>query len=183
MTRKAVFFDRDGVLNHALVVNGKCYPPENASTLNIVAGARQSLNLLKAEGYICLCVTNQPDWARGNRTLDNIHKMNAKVLSELPLDDLFVCLHDNSHNCDCRKPKPGMLQEAAAKWRLDLNACWMVGDRKSDIEAGHAAGCRTIFIDQGYDTPDVVLPTATCTCIASAVQIIINAKEKSNDYV
>lgn len=141
----------------------------------IVPGALNCVQGLKQAGYICICVTNQPDYARGTRSLENITAMNARVLAELPLDDLFVCLHDNADNCACRKPKPGMLLEAARKWGIDLTKSWMVGDRAGDIEAGHAAGCRTIFLDQGYDRPKAIKADFVCENITMALNIILSA--------
>jgi D-glycero-D-manno-heptose 1,7-bisphosphate phosphatase len=123
-------------------------------------------------------VTNQPDFARGTRTRENITAMNARVLASLPLDDLFACLHDGPDDCPCRKPKPGMLLEAARKWGVDLAASWMVGDRASDVEAGRAAGCRTIFLDCGYGGPEPAVPDFVCRSVARVADIILrNAAE------
>lgn len=146
MTRRAVFLDRDGVLNHAVYVDGKSYPPADAESLRLCPGAAEAVARLKAAGYLCICVTNQPDVARGTRTRENVAAMNDKVQGLLKLDDVYVCLHDNADNCDCRKPKPGMLAAAAAKWSIDPAASWMVGDRLSDVAAGKAFGCRTILL-------------------------------------
>lgn len=152
---KAVFFDRDGVLNQADVRNGKPYPPADANALCIALHARESLQLLKDLGYVLICVTNQPDVSRGTRTLDNVQSMNAKVMNALPLDDLYVCLHDTQDQCSCRKPKPGMLLEASQRWHIDLASSYMVGDRAGDILAGVSAGCASILIDCGYLEPQV----------------------------
>jgi len=150
---RGIFFDRDGVLNQADVVDGKPFPPKDANALIIVQDAEKTLYLLQKCGYALLCVTNQPDAARGTQTLENILEMNEKVKSFLPLDDLLVCLHDRNDFCSCRKPKPGMLLEGAAKWGLDLSKSWMIGDRAGDVAAGQAAGCRTVFIDFNYNEP------------------------------
>ena len=171
--RKTVFFDRDGVLNQAVFHDGRPHPPADANSLLITEGAGKCLSRLKEAGYLCICVTNQPDLARGTRTRENIAAMNAKVLAALPLDDLFVCLHDGPDNCPCRKPKPGLLLEAARKWDVDLAASWMVGDRSGDMEAGHAAGCRTIFLDCGYDRPETTSPDFICHAIPQVADIIL----------
>lgn len=146
MTRKAVFLDRDGVLNQSVLKNGVSCPPEDAGAMTIVPVAAEAVRLLKKAGYVCICVTNQPDIARGTRSADNVQAMNDKVRAAVDLDDLFVCPHDDADNCSCRKPKPGMLLAGAKKWGVDLSASWMVGDRLSDIAAGKAAGCGTVFI-------------------------------------
>jgi len=175
--RKAVFFDRDGVLNQAVLINGRPHPPADADCLFIADGAGACLARLKEAGYLCICVTNQPDFARGTRTRENISAMNAKVLAALPLDDLFVCLHDGPDNCSCRKPKPGLLLEAARKWDVDLAASWMAGDRAGDMEAGRAAGCRTIFLDCGYDRPETAIPDFVCRAISQVAEIVLGEPE------
>ncbi|MDR2443868.1 MAG: HAD-IIIA family hydrolase [Deltaproteobacteria bacterium] len=178
--RKAIFFDRDGVLNQAVVVDGRPRPPADAQSMVITVGALGLLLSLKELGFTLICVTNQPDVARGSRTEENVKSMNEKVRFELSLDDLYVCLHDNEDNCDCRKPKPGMLLSAANKWSLDLPSCWMVGDRASDVEAGRAAGCRTIFIDHNYAEPKPDPPADyVCLNLVEAVSLI---KEVSLRY-
>lgn len=167
--RKAVFMDRDGVLNECVYVNGISCPPANAKSMIICEGARKCVDDLAALGYLRICVTNQPDFSRGTRTRANIDSMNRKVAALLRLDDMFVCLHDNHHNCSCRKPKPGMLFAAAAKWNIDLHSSWMVGDRESDVRAGLAAGCRTIRIS-GADASSSA--HYFCESISEVVKII-----------
>lgn len=146
MKHRAIFLDRDGVLNKAVYIDGKSYPPADADSLELAPGAVQAVMQLKEAGYLCICVTNQPDIARKTRTLENVNEMNEKVRSALALDDLYMCPHDNQDNCLCRKPKPGMLLTANAKWNIDLINSWMIGDRSTDIAAGKTAGCRTILI-------------------------------------
>lgn len=175
--KKAVFFDRDGVLNQTVLHKGRPHPPADADSLVITEGAEECLSKLKATGYLCICVTNQPDFARGTRTKENIAAMNSKVLLTLPLDDLLACLHDGPDNCSCRKPKPGLLLEAARKWNVNLSASWMVGDRGSDVEAGRAAGCRTIFLDCGYDRPETAMPNFVCRAISQVAGIILENSE------
>lgn len=147
---RAVFLDRDGVLNRAKVSNGKPYPPRTLEELEILPEARLGCQLLKDAGFRLICVTNQPDVARGDATREEVDALNGAVVQELALDDLRVCLHDDADACDCRKPAPGLLTSAAADWGVDLASSFMVGDRWRDIEAGRTAGCRTVFIDRGY---------------------------------
>lgn len=173
--RRAVFLDRDGVLNLAVVREGKPYPPNDAGSLEVFPDAANSLQAIKERGFLCICVTNQPDVARGRRTLANVTAMNAKVQNSLPLDDLYTCLHDGPDMCDCRKPKPGMLLNAAAKWHIDLEHSYMIGDRAGDMQAGAAAGCANIFIDHGYAEapPEADLLAFRCVTLHEACDFII----------
>jgi D-glycero-D-manno-heptose 1,7-bisphosphate phosphatase len=128
---------------------------------------------LKEFGFVLVCVTNQPDIARGTRTAENVGAMNDKVRLTLALDDLFCCPHDGPDGCPCRKPKPGMLLAAAEKWNIDLPSSWMVGDRAGDVAAGRAAGCRTVFIDRGYAEPKPEPPADhSCGSLLESVQFI-----------
>ncbi|HSS96061.1 MAG TPA: HAD-IIIA family hydrolase, partial [Terriglobales bacterium] len=112
---RAIFLDRDGVINRAIVRNGKPYPPSNLAELEIIPGVDSALRDLKARGFKLIVVTNQPDVARGSQTQNAVEKINHALSSSLPLDDIFVCYHSDENNCDCRKPKPGMLLDAAKK--------------------------------------------------------------------
>ncbi|HKB53689.1 MAG TPA: HAD family hydrolase [Ramlibacter sp.] len=148
--RRAVFFDRDGVLNRALVRDGKPYPPRDLSEFVIPAGARDDLERLKRLGFLLIVVTNQPDLARGSATPAGIEAMHQHLRRELPVDDVLVCPHDDDDGCDCRKPLPGLLTRAAQRHGIDLENSFLVGDRWRDIDAGHAAGCFTVWIDREY---------------------------------
>ena len=148
--RRAVFLDRDGVLNEAVVVDGKPHPPANVAQLRILPQAPAALAQLKAAGFLLICVTNQPDVARGTQSREVVAAINTRLMEHLPLDDILVCFHDTADGCDCRKPAPGLLKKAAAQHGVDLTASFMVGDRWRDTTAGYLAGCRTVFIDYGY---------------------------------
>jgi D-glycero-D-manno-heptose 1,7-bisphosphate phosphatase len=150
VTRRAVFVDRDGVLNRAFVRDGKPYPPANLSELEILPGTADACRTLRAAGFLIIMVTNQPDVARGTQTRAAVDGINESVASQLALDDIRVCFHDDSEGCQCRKPQPGLLIEAAQKWGIHLADSFMVGDRWRDIEAGQRAGCKTVFVDYGY---------------------------------
>ena len=151
MKNKAVFLDRDGVLNLAIVRDGKPYSPANLAELELAPGAKEALRELKAQGFKLLVVTNQPDVAKRITTRAVVEEIHRKLASELPVDDIFVCYHKDGDGCDCRKPKPGMILEGARKYDVDLAESFMIGDRWRDVEAGQNAGCRTIFIDGGYE--------------------------------
>ena len=146
----AVFLDRDGVLNRAIVRNGKPYAPAGVEDLEILPGVPAALSRLAEAGYELIGVTNQPDVARGTQTRETVEAQNSVIQSGLPVREIFVCYHDDADHCDCRKPRPGLILQAAEKYGLDLRRSWMVGDRWKDVAAGQAAGLRTIFVDYHY---------------------------------
>ena len=160
--RRAVFLDRDGVINRAIVRDGKPYSPDTFEDLEVLAGVPDALARLRLAGFRLVVVTNQPDVARGRQQRAVIDAMHARLAAELPIDDFRVCYHDDADGCACRKPKPGLLEPAAREGGLSLPASFMVGDRWRDVDAGRRAGCTTIFIDYGYaerrpDDPDVIV--------------------------
>jgi D-glycero-D-manno-heptose 1,7-bisphosphate phosphatase len=148
---KAFFLDRDGVINKTIIKEGKPYPPSNLKELKICEGVEEGLKLLKSKGFFLIVVTNQPDASRGKTSIDKIKAINNHLMKLLPLDEINTCFHDNKDNCSCRKPQPGMILNSAKKRNIDLSKSYIIGDRKSDIEAGKLAGCKTIFIDYKYE--------------------------------
>jgi D-glycero-D-manno-heptose 1,7-bisphosphate phosphatase len=154
MKSRAIFLDRDGVLNRPIIREGKSYPPAQLGDLEIYEGLREQLQRLKDRGFVLIVVTNQPDVARGTTAKQTVEGINDAIAREIPAIDRFmVCFHDNADNCDCRKPRPGMLLAGAREYDVDLRRSYMVGDRRSDVEAGIAVGSRTIFIDRAYKEP------------------------------
>jgi D-glycero-D-manno-heptose 1,7-bisphosphate phosphatase len=154
MKSRAIFLDRDGVLNHPVVREGKPYPPGRVEDLQLFDGLGDQLQRVKDRGFLLIVVTNQPDVARGTTTRATVDSINEAIARQLPaIDKVLVCFHDNADGCDCRKPKPGMLLAGAAEFDIDLKRSYMVGDRRSDVEAGIAAGSHTIFVDRGYREP------------------------------
>lgn len=149
--RRAVFLDRDGVINRAVVRDGKPYPPANLAAMEILPGVPDALAVLHDAGFMLIVVTNQPDVARGTTPMAVVEEINNHLASCLPIDEFRICYHDGSDGCDCRKPLPGAIMTAASQHGIDLGESYMVGDRWRDIEAGQRAGCMTIFIDYGYD--------------------------------
>jgi D-glycero-D-manno-heptose 1,7-bisphosphate phosphatase len=148
--KRAVFLDRDGVVNRAVLRQGKPYPPATLSDLRLLPGVREACTKLREAGFALILITNQPDIARGLVTAEQVSEMNRHLQRYLQLDGVGLCPHDDSARCSCRKPQPGLLLEAARVWDIDLESSYIVGDRWRDIEAGHRAGCRTIFVDYGY---------------------------------
>jgi D-glycero-D-manno-heptose 1,7-bisphosphate phosphatase len=147
---RAVFVDRDGVLNRAVVFNGRPYPPLTLEAMEILPGVPQAVQRLHDAGFLVIGATNQPDVARGTQTREVVEAMSKHLIAAMPITEILVCYEDDN-NCPRRKPNPGLLQEAAELYSIDLNASFMIGDRWRDIEAGRRAGCRTIFLDLGYD--------------------------------
>jgi D-glycero-D-manno-heptose 1,7-bisphosphate phosphatase len=170
----AVFLDRDGVLNRAVVRDGRPYPPEGPGDLEILPGVGEALARLKAAGYALVVVTNQPDVARGRRTRESVERFNARLASVLPLDEFRVCYHDDADGCACRKPNPGLLRQPP---HYPLDRSIMVGDRWRDIEAGRRAGCRaTILIDYGYDEGHTAEPDVRVRSLTEAVDWILASR-------
>src|ERR1700677_3493787 len=180
--RPAVFLDRDGVLNRAVVRDGKPFPPpSDVEELELLPDVASSLRDLKAHGFSLFVITNQPDVARGTCTRESVEALHQTLASSLPVDDIFVCYHDDNDHCACRKPKPGLLFEAQRKHNIDLEGSFMVGDRWRDIDAGHSAGCKTILIDYGYrERKSAQPPEATVRSLREAADWIISSSAKKS---
>jgi D-sedoheptulose 7-phosphate isomerase len=185
--RPAVFLDRDGVLNRAVVRDGKPFPPSGLKELELLPDVASSLLDLKAHGFALYVITNQPDVSRGAQTRETVEAIHQALASSLPIDDIFVCYHDDADDCPCRKPKPGLLFEAQRKHNIDLSRSFLIGDRWRDIDAGHNAGCRTILIDYGYrEKKPAHPPEATVRSLREAADWIMNSTLKestTNDEV
>jgi D-glycero-D-manno-heptose 1,7-bisphosphate phosphatase len=151
MRRKAVFLDRDGVIAIPEFRDGRSFAARTVADFRLYPEAAPSLHKLKRAGFVLAVVTNQPDVGHGLNGRAEVDEMHAIIARELPVDAIKACFHQQSDGCACRKPKPGMLIEAAQELGIDISQSFMVGDRASDVEAGRAAGCSTIFIDLGYD--------------------------------
>ena len=148
--RRAVFLDRDGILNAAVVRDGRPYPPGSLAEMTLLPGVEEACARLKKSGFLLFVVTDQPDISKGKTIVSEVEAINAALQARLGLDEVCVCPHDDAYNCACLKPKPGLLLDAAKRWKIDLAKSFMIGDRWCDIEAGQAAGCRTVFVDYGY---------------------------------
>jgi D-glycero-D-manno-heptose 1,7-bisphosphate phosphatase len=172
VSRPAVFLDRDGVLNAAEVVDGMPRPPADLSAVRVLPGAERACRELAAAGLVLIGITNQPDIARGTQTAARVDAINAHLKARLGLDDLLVCPHDDADGCECRKPRPGMIIEAARRWDIDLARSVTVGDRWRDVEAGRAAGTSTVFIDRHYREPAPTEP-----------DLVVNELEESTEWI
>jgi D-glycero-D-manno-heptose 1,7-bisphosphate phosphatase len=148
---RAVFFDRDGVINRIVLRGGKICSPRCLSEFEILPGARDALERSRAMGFLNIVITNQPDIARGLMPVAKLESMHRRIREALAVDDIVICPHDDADRCDCRKPRPGMLLAAAWDWKIDLKASFVIGDQWKDVEAGKAAGCTTILIDYPHN--------------------------------
>ncbi len=167
--KKAVFLDRDGVINQTVFRLGKPRAPYTLEEFSFLPGVPEAVDFLKDEGFLIVVVTNQPDVARGWVSRDAVDLVNNYVKNTLNVLEIRSCFHTEHDACDCRKPAPGMLIEASKTHGIDLKQSFMVGDRMSDIEAGKRAGCQTILIGEGETGEQKVIPDhqATSLLIAS----------------
>ncbi|MBU3606154.1 HAD family hydrolase [Polynucleobacter sp. MWH-Creno-3A4] len=170
--RRAVFLDRDGVINRAIVRDGMPYPPRDLEALEVLPGVPEALKKLHEDSYLLIVVTNQPDVARGTTQKSDVEKINGQLLSQLPLDAIKTCYHDNGDGCLCRKPLPGALIDASEEYQIDLSKSFMVGDRWRDIEAGQSAGCKTFFINHRYTERQPEAPDFIVSSLLEAQKII-----------
>ena len=178
--RQAVFLDRDGVINRAVIREGKPFPPANLTELEILPGVLEALNSMHKEGWLLIVVTNQPDVARGTTALSDVEAINHHLQQHLPIDEFRVCYHDNDSGCDCRKPLPGLLTAAALAHDIDLTTSFLVGDRWRDIEAGNQAGCTTFFIDYGYAEKQPTSMNFVVSSLLDASEIILRVSHEKN---
>ena len=171
---RAVFLDRDGVLNRAYVRDGRPHPPARVDELEVLPGVAAAVERLREAGFDAIVVTNQPDIARGTTTAAGVDAIHRALRSVVAVDDVLVCPHDDADDCACRKPRPGMLVAAAERRGIDLSASVMVGDRWRDVEAGRRAGCTTVFVDRGYDEPRPTGSDAEVADLPAAVTWILS---------
>ena len=170
--RRAVFLDRDGVLNRAVVRDGKPYAPTSLEEFEILPDVPAALDALHRAGFLLIVATNQPDAATDGPRRDVAEAIHQQLRDRLPLDDVKVCYERDDA---CYKPAPGMLLDAARERDIDLGRSYLIGDRWRDVGAGKAAGCFTIFIDHGYREPLTTRPDAVCSGLGEAARLILRA--------
>lgn len=190
--RAAVFVDRDGVLNELVPDpdSGTSESPLRTADVRLLPGVVDALKNLRRAGYLLVGVTNQPAAAKGRLSVEEIMAVHHRVIvllaeHDLTLDDWRICLHHPQGTvaglagaCDCRKPSPGMLLAAASRLSAELSRSWMVGDTDADMEAGQAAGCRTVLIEQAasaHKRSAAVSPTFLAGDLAAASSLILGA--------
>jgi len=174
--KRAIFLDRDGVINNVIIKEGKAFSPRKFEDFELVDGIKNVLERFKTEGLLNIIVTNQPDIARGLMKKEELQKMHNLIRENLPVNDIFVCTHDDADNCNCRKPKAGMLFEAVKKWDIDLSESFMIGDSWKDIEAGRNAGCTTVLIDSPYNKQ--IDSDLRANELSAAAEMILNSRKK-----
>ena len=179
--RRAVFLDRDGVINRALERDSKPFAPRNLAEFEILPEVPAACARLKAAGFLLIVATNQPDVGRGTLRKEIVEKIHTRLMTQLPIDRVEVCYHPGQglSDCVCRKPKPGMLLRAAHALGIVLAQSWMVGDRWRDVDCGHAAGCRTILIGRGYGEELKQKPDFSARNLAEAADIILRESKKT----
>ena len=175
---RAVFLDRDGVLNANLERSGKPVAPTRLEDLRLLDGAATAVQALKAAGFLTLVVTNQPDVATGRALQASVEAINSEIARAMPIDAFFVCYHLDADNCACRKPKPGLILAAAEAHSVDLPTSYLVGDRWRDIGAGRAAGCKTVLVDNGYPQERHANPSIMVSSLPEAVTWILRQEEQ-----
>jgi D-glycero-D-manno-heptose 1,7-bisphosphate phosphatase len=175
--RRAVFLDRDGVINRSKVQNGKPYAPRQLADFRLLPGVSRAVSDLKSAGFVVIVVTNQPDIGHGLIAESAIDAMHRKLQSKVPVDEVLVCPHRQDANCPCRKPRPGLILEALQHWGIEPGASYMVGDRGSDIVAGQRAGLYTIFVDRGYSETLAMKPDLAVRSLRQAATSILMHKE------
>ena len=147
---KAVFLDRDGVINRAFVREGKPYPPAGLAEVEILPGVAEALASLHDAGFMLIVITNQPDVARGTTAKAVVESINQYLAERLPIDEFRTCYHDDQDGCDCRKPLPGMALAASRDLKLELSGSFMVGDKRADLELADAIGATGVLVSSGH---------------------------------
>ena len=177
VVRPAVFLDRDGVINRVAVRNGIPHPPSRVEEFELYEDVPEGCARIKAAGFLLVVITNQPDVGRGTQSRKAVDEMNLKMQEALPfLDRIEVCYHAGERygqRCDCRKPRPGLILNAAAELNIDPKRSYVIGDRWRDIDCAHAAGCRAIFIQRGYKETLRTAPDFTVVSFSEAVNAVL----------
>ena len=176
---RAVFLDRDGVLNAPIMRDGKPHPPASVTEARMLEGVAQATQLLHEAGFLLAVVSNQPDVARGTQQRANVEAINDWLRSTLPLDHFDVFYHDDADECECRKPKPGLILRSARRLGADPAASFVVGDRWRDVDAGRAAGCRSIWIDRNYAERSPMAHDYRADSLLDAAQWILGGSHSS----
>jgi D-glycero-D-manno-heptose 1,7-bisphosphate phosphatase len=176
VVRPAVFLDRDGVINANVERGGRPVAPTRLEDFKLLPGVEDAVRRLRKAGFLVVVFTNQPDVSSGRTPRETIDAMHDIVRASLHVDDIKVCIHTDADACDCRKPKPGMILEAAREHGIDLAKSYAVGDRWRDIAAGRAAGCLTIFIDYGYEQDGPNEPDHVAGSLPEATDFILSRR-------
>jgi len=175
---RAVFLDRDGVLNESQVIDGIPLPPRTIDQVEIIAGVEQAIEILKLYNFIPVVVTNQPDMARGTVLMEQILAINNHVGRLIGVEHFYTCFHDDEDRCPCRKPQPGLIHMAAKELGIDIKSSYLVGDRWRDVAAGQAAGCKSFFIDYSYSEKEPGPPFIRVSSLLEATKLIVGERDE-----
>jgi D-glycero-D-manno-heptose 1,7-bisphosphate phosphatase len=174
--KPGAFLDRDGVINASIIRGGLPFSPKSLSDVKILPGVREAIDLLKANGYVPIVITNQPDIARESAPPTLVSDINEYIKNRTGIDHFYVCPHDNFDRCECRKPKPGLITKASKDLGLELDSSFLVGDRWKDIKAGQEAGIPTYFIDYLYNEVKPTQPFIRVSSLLEAVKLRLGGK-------
>jgi D-glycero-D-manno-heptose 1,7-bisphosphate phosphatase len=158
--RPAIFIERDGILIADRLEGSQPMPPLFLEQMEPKADAVEPLRELKAAGYLLIATTNQPGLSDGSLSRRELERMHDVLRQMFCLDDIFICPHDAEDCCPCRKPKPGLLTEAAFKWHVNMERSFVISNKWQDAEAAHNAGCTSLLIASpwnGKGHRDIVL--------------------------
>jgi D-glycero-D-manno-heptose 1,7-bisphosphate phosphatase len=177
VAQRAVFLDRDGVINRIAVRNGMPHPPSHVEEFELYQDVPDGCVRLKAANFLLVVITNQPDVGRGTQSREAVEAMNRKMQSALPfLDRIEICYHAGEHYgqpCGCRKPRPGLILRAAADLNINPKRSYVIGDRWRDVDCARAAGCRAILIERGYTETLREAPDFTVANFNDAVNAVL----------
>jgi len=148
--KQAVFIERDGVLNAVRVEKQQQVAPLTMEDFQPHENVAPLLKKLKAAGLILIVTTNQPGLSRGYQNRRELDRMHDRLRKVFPVDDILVCPHDETDRCPCRKPKAGLLTEAAFKWHLNLEHSFVISDKWQDAEAARNAGCLSLLLESPW---------------------------------
>lgn len=148
--KRAVFIERDGVLNEVRPGPKNQIPPLTLEEFKVRKEAEPSLAKLKKAGFVLIVTTNQPGLSSGSQSRRELDRMHDQLRRAFPIDDIMVCPHDESDHCPCHKPRPGLLIEAAFKWHLNIDQSYVVSDKWQDAEAARTAGCTSLLIQSPW---------------------------------
>jgi len=174
--KRAVFLDRDGVLNRTVLVDGVPNPPSTLKEVEILTGVIEAIRILKDHDFVPVVVTNQPDVARGITTQSQVEAINEHIGVVTGIKHFYTCFHDDADLCNCRKPAPGLIHLACQDLQLSVSESFLVGDRWRDISAGQLAGCQAFFIDYSYSERRPKMPFRRVSSLLEASHLMIGEK-------
>lgn len=171
--RRAVFLDRDGVLVRAVPHGRDAHGPLTLEAFELLPDITAPAQRLRDAGFLTVLVTNQPSLGRGDLARETLDEMHRRLREAVALDEIMICPHVDADRCLCRKPRPGMILDAARKLGLDLASSFLIGDTWRDVEASHAAGVAPILIDRAYNRDTAV--ARRVSSLQNGVSLILQA--------